>query len=148
MAKNFLHIIKRHAFIDERRREGMAQIMNADIGKACTLAGADGGARAVLHPYPEQHTDLDQWGKGGLYPLVPYSGRVRDAAGRPPATLGRYCAPFTHVDTLAAMLVRAVLWMMVVVVVMVVMVMVVVLVMVVLVMVDWGWWTGGVSFFW
>lgn len=46
---------------------------------ACTLAGADGGARAVLHPYPEQHTDLDQWGKGGLYPLVPYSGRVRDA---------------------------------------------------------------------
>lgn len=46
---------------------------------ACALADGDRVVREVLHPYPEHQTDLDQWGKGGLYPLVPYSGRVRGA---------------------------------------------------------------------
>lgn len=46
---------------------------------ACHLQGADGRVQSVLQAYPETHTDLDAWAKGGLYPLVPYSGRVRDA---------------------------------------------------------------------
>ena len=46
---------------------------------ACTLVAADGRSVPVLHPFPENHTDLDHWAKGGLYPLVPYSGRIRDA---------------------------------------------------------------------
>lgn len=45
----------------------------------CTLVDPNGLTRPVLHPYPEQHTDLAHWGKGGLYPLMPYSGRLRDA---------------------------------------------------------------------
>lgn len=44
-----------------------------------TLEGAT-GPRAVLKPYPEAHVDVtDDWGKGGIYPLVPYNGRLRDA---------------------------------------------------------------------
>lgn len=46
---------------------------------ACTLAAPDGTLQQVLLPYPEQHADLDQWAKGGIYPLVPYNGRIRDA---------------------------------------------------------------------
>jgi aldose 1-epimerase len=46
---------------------------------ACTLVAADGSLQPVLHPYPEGHADLDQWAKGGIYPLVPYHGRIRDA---------------------------------------------------------------------
>lgn len=46
---------------------------------ACYLQGKDGLVQSVLQPYPETHTDLDVWAKGGLYPLVPYSGRIRDA---------------------------------------------------------------------
>lgn len=46
---------------------------------ACTLAAPDGTLQQVLQPYPEQHADLDQWAKGGIYPLVPYHGRIRDA---------------------------------------------------------------------
>lgn len=45
----------------------------------CTLVDAAGVFRPVLHPYPQAHTDLEHWGKGGLYPLIPYSGRLRDA---------------------------------------------------------------------
>ena len=30
-------------------------------------------------PYPENHTDLDAWAKGGIYPLIPYSGRIAQA---------------------------------------------------------------------
>lgn len=54
---------------------------------ACALEAPGGSPVPVLHPYPEHHTDLDRWAKGGLYPLVPYSGRIRNAqlhhAGRP-----------------------------------------------------------------
>lgn len=46
---------------------------------ACTLAGPDGTPQPVLQPYPEGQWDPDQWPKGGVYPLIPYSGRVRDA---------------------------------------------------------------------
>lgn len=46
----------------------------------CDLMGPDGRARPVLYPYPEGQLDLNNWGKGGIYPLVPYGGRMRDAA--------------------------------------------------------------------
>lgn len=46
---------------------------------ACSLVGPDGRAREVLHSYPESHHDLTRWAKGGIYPLLPYSGRVADA---------------------------------------------------------------------
>jgi aldose 1-epimerase len=45
----------------------------------CMLETGDGSVRAALHPYPENHVDLDHWAKGGVYPLVPYSGRIRNA---------------------------------------------------------------------
>jgi aldose 1-epimerase len=32
----------------------------------------------ILHPFPEVETDLLRWPKGGLYPLVPYWGRIRE----------------------------------------------------------------------
>jgi aldose 1-epimerase len=43
------------------------------------LAGDDGKPVQVLHPYPESETALLPWAKGGLYPLIPYSGRICDA---------------------------------------------------------------------
>jgi aldose 1-epimerase len=46
---------------------------------ACTLVGPNGQPQPVLHPCPEDDWDRDHWPKGGLYPLVPYSGRIRDA---------------------------------------------------------------------
>ncbi|KAF1049368.1 aldose epimerase family protein [Xylophilus sp.] len=52
---------------------------------ACTLEDAHGARQAVLHPYPESEAHRpDHWGKGGLYPLVPFSGRIRDARLRRP----------------------------------------------------------------
>lgn len=45
----------------------------------CALLTESGEAVDILHPYPEAHTDLLHWAKGGLYPLVPYWGRVADA---------------------------------------------------------------------
>lgn len=46
---------------------------------ACELVGPYGEAQPVLQAYSETHGDLDNWAKGGLYPLAPYSGRLRDA---------------------------------------------------------------------
>jgi aldose 1-epimerase len=46
---------------------------------ACTLSSRDGTLQDVLQPYPEHRTDLEDWAKGGIYPLVPYNGRIRDA---------------------------------------------------------------------
>jgi len=31
---------------------------------------------AVLHPFPTTETQVEQWAKGGIYPLVPYWGRI------------------------------------------------------------------------
>jgi aldose 1-epimerase len=45
----------------------------------CELLDAGGRPRQVLHPFPEDHWQPDAWAKGGLYPLVPYSGRIRHA---------------------------------------------------------------------
>ena len=34
----------------------------------------------VLHPYPEDFFDPLRWAKGGIYPLMPYSNRIANAA--------------------------------------------------------------------
>jgi aldose 1-epimerase len=43
------------------------------------LAPEGGTAVEVLLPFPEDTTDLLRWPKGGIYPLMPYSGRIRDS---------------------------------------------------------------------
>ncbi len=40
------------------------------------LVQPGGGAVDVLHPYPEDFFDPVRWGKGGIYPLMPYSNRI------------------------------------------------------------------------
>ncbi|MEJ8847762.1 aldose 1-epimerase [Variovorax rhizosphaerae] len=45
----------------------------------CRLSDADGQVFDVLHPYPEEHSELLRWAKGGMYPLVPYWGRIANA---------------------------------------------------------------------
>jgi aldose 1-epimerase len=45
----------------------------------CTLIGRNGERQEILQPFPEHHLDLEHWAKGGLYPLVPYNGRIRNA---------------------------------------------------------------------
>jgi len=44
--------------------------------------GAGESAVEVLHPYPEDFFDPLRWGKGGIYPLLPYSNRVAQARVR------------------------------------------------------------------
>ncbi|WP_119157378.1 hypothetical protein [Caldimonas tepidiphila] len=48
---------------------------------ACLLEDGAGGVTTLLHPCPElaPGTDLTFWPKGGLYPLVPYHGRIAHA---------------------------------------------------------------------
>lgn len=46
---------------------------------ALWLATWPGRSAEILHPFPEAATDLLRWPKGGLYPLVPYWGRIRDS---------------------------------------------------------------------
>lgn len=40
---------------------------------------AEGRPAPVLFPFPEDATALLHWAKGGLYPLLPYWGRIRDS---------------------------------------------------------------------
>ena len=46
------------------------------------LAPAGRAAAELLLPFPEDTTDLLHWPKGGIYPMMPYLGRIRDAALR------------------------------------------------------------------
>jgi aldose 1-epimerase len=46
------------------------------------LEQANGTAVAVLHPFPESEDQVENWAKGGLYPLVPYWGRIANATLR------------------------------------------------------------------
>lgn len=41
-----------------------------------SLEDADGSVRAVLHPCPKSSAPRLPWPKGGLFPLIPYSGRI------------------------------------------------------------------------
>ena len=43
------------------------------------LEDTDGVPRSILHPYPEAVVNLLPWAKGGFFPLIPYSGRIRNA---------------------------------------------------------------------
>jgi len=49
-------------------------------GRVTALSLAAPGREAVelLLPFPEDTSELLHWPKGGIYPLVPYSGRIRD----------------------------------------------------------------------
>jgi aldose 1-epimerase len=49
-------------------------------GRVTALSLAPPGRAAVelLLPFPEDTSELLHWPKGGIYPLVPYSGRIRD----------------------------------------------------------------------
>ncbi|MFT3820826.1 MAG: hypothetical protein QM750_24935 [Rubrivivax sp.] len=69
------------SIIELRCGKARARIAPALGGRitACSLVGSDGQVREVLHPYPESHHDLTRWAKGGIYPLLPYSGRIADA---------------------------------------------------------------------
>lgn len=49
---------------------------------ACELQQPSGCIRPVLYPFPEGETQVEQWAKGGIYPLVPYWGRIDHAALR------------------------------------------------------------------
>ena len=68
--------------------------LQAGVARARLVPGAGGrisslqlggvGARVVdvLHPYPEDFFDPVHWGKGGIYPLMPYSNRIAHARVR------------------------------------------------------------------
>lgn len=49
---------------------------------ALQLQAPDGRLVDVLHPYPEDFIDPVRWGKGGIYPLLPYSNRIAHARVR------------------------------------------------------------------
>jgi aldose 1-epimerase len=49
---------------------------------ALRLGGPGGATVDVLHPYPEDFFDPVRWGKGGIYPLMPYSNRIAHARVR------------------------------------------------------------------
>ncbi len=47
-------------------------------GRVCalTLAHPDGHAVPILYPYTAAGVDAENWAKGGIYPLAPYSNRI------------------------------------------------------------------------
>ncbi len=49
---------------------------------ALQLATPRGDLVDVLYPYPENFSDPVRWGKGGIYPLMPYSNRIANARVR------------------------------------------------------------------
>jgi aldose 1-epimerase len=64
-----------------RARLRVAPHLGARVTALKLIDPADGRDREILHPFPEETAlgDLLRWPKGGLYPLVPYSNRIRDA---------------------------------------------------------------------
>ncbi len=63
----------------ETARVRLAPALGGRLTSVC-LAVAGGKPVQRLHPFPEFETDLLPWAKGGLYPLIPYSGRIADAS--------------------------------------------------------------------
>lgn len=47
---------------------------------SCTLEDGSGAPVDIFHPFPEDHADLVHWARGGLYPLIPYWGRIAQAS--------------------------------------------------------------------
>lgn len=77
-----------------------ARVLPDAGGRISTLRlqqGPGGVALEVLHPYPEDFFDPLRWGKGGIYPLIPYSNRI---AGAHVQVEGRSIALQPHPDVL------------------------------------------------
>lgn len=64
----------------------LAPELGGRITALALAAGGEGPALAILHPFPEGTTPgaLLHWPKGGIYPLIPYGNRIRDARLRLP----------------------------------------------------------------
>jgi aldose 1-epimerase len=73
-----------HPSITLRHGRAFARLAPSLGGRiaACELRQADGRITPALHPFPEGETQVEQWAKGGIYPLVPYWGRIDHAALR------------------------------------------------------------------
>lgn len=58
------------------------RLLPAAGGRISALRLAPPGCAAVdvLHPYPEDFFDPIRRGKGGIYPLIPYSNRIANAS--------------------------------------------------------------------
>ena len=69
-----------------RAGQACAVLRPAAGGRVCslTLARDDGRTVDVLFPYTAQGVDPLRWGKGGIYPLVPYSNRIANAQVQTP----------------------------------------------------------------
>ena len=69
-----------------RAGQACAVLRPAAGGRVCslTLARDDGRTIDVLFPYTAQGVDPLRWGKGGIYPLVPYSNRIANAQVQTP----------------------------------------------------------------
>lgn len=67
--------------------DGAQAVLRPAAGaRVCSLTLCDGEGRAVpvLHPYTAAGVDPLRWAKGGIYPLVPYSGRIANACLKTP----------------------------------------------------------------
>ncbi|HSW21000.1 MAG TPA: hypothetical protein VLJ86_27505 [Ramlibacter sp.] len=56
----------------------IAPALGGRVTSACLL-GSTGKREHILHPYPEAETSLLPWAKGGVFPLMPYNGRIAQA---------------------------------------------------------------------
>ncbi len=67
--------------VELRAGAARARLVPAAGGRvsALHLERPDGGIAEVLYPYPEDFFNPLRWGKGGIYPLAPYSNRIADA---------------------------------------------------------------------
>ncbi|MBS0455420.1 MAG: aldose 1-epimerase [Proteobacteria bacterium] len=68
--------------IIELRQGGSAVRVAPELGGRITRAtflDRDGRPVELFHPYPEGNKSLLHWAKGGMYPLIPYWGRIANA---------------------------------------------------------------------
>lgn len=56
----------------------IAPALGGRLTSVCLL-GPNGAPERILHPYPEAQDGLLPWAKGGLFPLIPYNGRIAQA---------------------------------------------------------------------
>ena len=73
-----------NAIVQLQAGAARARLVPAAGGRvsALQLQAPDGQPVDVLHPYPEDFLDPVRWGKGGIYPLLPYSNRIAHARVR------------------------------------------------------------------
>jgi aldose 1-epimerase len=70
-----------HLIVELRAAGAWVRVAPALGGRltAACLLGPDGQPVPILHPYPEAHSGLPPWAKGGLFPLMPCNGRIAQA---------------------------------------------------------------------